>query len=186
MYYFIVSLLWRALQVELKSGTYDNEEYFSRLISCEKEWRSFLYEGYVPFRYAAVNMIITHPNHVTIPSIPNSQYYLLRNLDLTIVTNDNDCLYVYAKLPRFLFWAPIYSPYISAASLIDMRGGYFDSLEQPYEPSIMGFLPNRIIQINNLNTELSPQQEASTLANINKDKDGFEKSEAGRLFKSQE
>lgn len=140
----------------------------------------------MPFRYAAVNMIITHPNHVTIPSIPNSQYYLLRNLDLTIVTNDNDCLYVYAKLPRFLFWAPIYSPYISAASLIDMRGGYFDSLEQPYEPSIMGFLPNRIIQINNLNTELSPQQEASTLANINKDKDGFEKSEAGRLFKSQE
>lgn len=53
--------------------------------------------------------------------------------------------------------------HISPASLIDMRGGYFDSLEPPHEPVIMGLLPNRVIQINNLSTEHSPQQEASTL-----------------------
>ena len=51
LYYFIVSLLWRALHVEINSKTYDKEAYYSQLLACEKQWRSFLNDGYVPHQF---------------------------------------------------------------------------------------------------------------------------------------
>jgi hypothetical protein len=184
LYYFILSLLWRALKVEIQSGTYVNEGYYQQLLACEKQWRSFLNDGYIPYQFRDVFMMITHPGHLDIPTLAGTQYYLLRNLDLTIITNKRNYVYVYAKLPRFLFWAPIFTHHFSDASFINMQGGNFNSLDLPTDPVINGFIPNRIEEINRLNTQLSPQQEEATLSKILKDQDGFLASEAGRLMQS--
>jgi len=184
LYYFITSLLWRALQVELPKEVYRNENYYPQMLACEKQWRSFLSEGYIPYQFPEAYMMVLHPNQIDIPGLPFTQYYLMRNLDQTVVTNDSGCVYIYAKLPRFLFWAPLSSYHSSPANLIDMRGGYLNSLNLPTDRVINGFIPNRIAEISRLNNQLSPQQEEATLAQIKKDRDGFLASEAGRLIQS--
>jgi hypothetical protein len=181
LYYFIVSLLWRALQVEIRSGKYTSEPYYPQMVTCEKQWRSFLKDGYVPQQYKDIFMMVTHPNQLTIPGLAFTQYYLMRNLDLTIVTDDRGSVYVYAKLPRFLFWAPLITRHFSHVNLIDPQGSHFDTFEPPEDPFMLGFIPNRIRQINEMQPELSPQQEAATLARIRRDPEGFLSSEAGQL-----
>lgn len=184
LYYFIISVLWRALQVELTKNVYYNEPYYNQMIACEKQWRSFLYEGYVPYQFRDAFMMVTHPNQIEIPGLPSTQYYLMRNLDLTIVTNDRGCVYIYFKLPRFLFWAPLSTQYFSSVNLIDMEGGYYNSYDIPTDPVINGFIPNRIKLINGFKGQLSPQQENATTLQIEKDYEGFFSSEAGQLIRN--
>lgn len=182
LYYFIVSCLWRALKVEISKETYHCEPYYNKMLACEQQWRYFLNEGYIPYHFPEIYMMVVHHNQMDIPSLPGTQYYLMRNLDLTIVTNDYGCVYIYGKLPRFLFWATIISNQTSPANLVDIQGGYYNSFNIPTDRVINGFIRNRIEQINNLNSQLSEQQENATISQIEKDRNGFLFSEAGQLI----
>ena len=125
LYYFIMSVLWRTLLLQLELDNIKKQPFYKMLLDCEKEWRLFLSDGYIPNKYIHVFMLIIHPDSIITPNLKSSQYYLLRTLDSTIVTNNNGLIYVYAKLPGFVFWAPIISPYSSSANQIDIMGGHF-------------------------------------------------------------
>jgi hypothetical protein len=135
----MISLLWCALKVEASKDIYYSESYYPLMLACEKQWRSFLNEGYVPFQFLETYMVV-HPDQLIIPRLAGTQNYLMRNLDLTVVTNDRGGVYFYAKLPRFLFWTPLSSSHSSPANLIDMRGGHYDSSNIPTDPVINGFI----------------------------------------------
>ena len=59
LYYFLLSMIYRALLLELDTGLYQKDRYYGLLLEAAEEWRLFLSNGSRPKRFDEVNLFFT-------------------------------------------------------------------------------------------------------------------------------
>jgi hypothetical protein len=106
LFYFLVSVLWRALQDEWAEVP-PGHPFRARLELAEQEWRTFLLGGPVPPTFNDLHLFLTDVS-VQEDSQPvvNFNRYFARAVDHTIASSQRQC-FVYAKFARFIAFAGV-------------------------------------------------------------------------------
>jgi len=101
LFYFLVSILWRALQDDWGEIGPDHP-FQSCLELAEYEWRSYLLGGSLPLTYNDVHLFLTDIG-IQNESQPvvNFNRYFTRSIDHTVAKGATGCV-VYAKFARFI------------------------------------------------------------------------------------
>lgn len=181
LYYFTISLLWRALIMNIDEPQIINEPYRIDLLIAYDEWKSFLKDYKFPLTYKNCYIFLTDRVDSANTNIQGADFYLTRALDATIISNpENTYVAVYAKFSRFIFWSVIRGE--NESNLLTLKinpiSGKINN-PQTLDDDMVGFLINRIKQIENL-PKASEKQQEQILKDINKDMDGFLKSDLGQ------
>lgn len=107
LFYFSVSFLWRILIMELEySNDIKTKWFYNNLLEAEEKWRLFLNSYSYPSEFDRFYLHLTEK--VADHNLPfgGVDYYFTRQLDATIVFDDNeDFLAVYGKFLKHAFWA---------------------------------------------------------------------------------
>ncbi len=177
-YAFIVSVLWRVVQLEKTKG-FRNLTLTERntIKNCDKKWSEFLRNERSAsqlnnvYAYVCGERIANHNF-----GIPDSDYYMTRAIDCTIIySNRGSYLAVYAKFGRFFFWSVLNGRggHKLTENRIEFKPGRFHFPKSLVENNFGNFLFNRITQINTIGYKLSPNQENVVLEEMKKHLDPY-------------
>jgi hypothetical protein len=105
LFYFTVSILWRALLMNIEHPNVSKQSYIKTLHEVEEEWRLFLRDLKYPNTYNRFYLFFTDRVKSHNFGVEGVDYYMSRSLDATIADNENQTfLGVYVKFLRFVFW----------------------------------------------------------------------------------
>ncbi|KAF0131823.1 MAG: hypothetical protein FD155_347 [Bacteroidetes bacterium] len=182
LFYFSVSLLWRALLININHPNVVVQPFLPLLKEAENEWKLFLKDYKFPMTHNRSYLFFT--DRIIAHNIETAgvDYYMTRALDATIVSNQNETFVaVYAKFLRFIFWGILKGGdevKISDLKINPLTGEL--RIPQKFEDGTMtSFFMSRIKELENL-PKPSEKQQDKILDEILKDKEGFLKSDAGQ------
>jgi hypothetical protein len=102
--YFVVSLLWRALQRERNEAADLPERPNLQFAEAQAEWREFLLGRTALQRFPQFHLFIADIAVANPPGVPNFNLYCARAFDATFFELEGRC-YVVSKFARFFFVA---------------------------------------------------------------------------------
>lgn len=100
--YFIVSLLWRALQKNLQEARDMGYEFVAEIEKAETEWRQFLLGRRTLDRFDHFHVFVADLSVGNPPGVPKFNLYCSRAFDATFFDLEERC-YVVVKFARFFF-----------------------------------------------------------------------------------
>lgn len=144
LYYFLLSVLWRALQDGLPRLPGDHP-YLQRLLLAEYEWRAYLMGGPVPPTCRDVHLFLADIG-TTGESQPvvNFSRYFARTVDHTIGWSGKHC-FVYVNFTRFLVFGNVggLDPALLVGTGVLPAGSTLTLPQQMLDPSVGEFLIDR-------------------------------------------
>lgn len=72
-----------------------------------EEWRKYLSEGEIPYRFSEIYIMPITPDCFNLPPIYEIDSYILRDFDTELFIHDDSNVAYFCKAPRFFFWATI-------------------------------------------------------------------------------
>jgi hypothetical protein len=182
--YFIISMLWRVILVELESPSVTDKR-LDFLSEVAEEWRGFLVNSKYPGNYNDLNILLTDrlTRHTT--EAQNADLYMSRYIDATIIINeDYSSVGVYVKFLRFMFWSVLRgSPTVGKNIKVQFTPNKL-ILPQAVTDNFFGnFIFNRIKEIDN-GPAVSAVQERLIFEEIQKNETNFWDTDAGRSMKN--
>ena len=182
LYYFVISLLWRILVVELQVSSCYKYPQYPIWVNCEEEWRNFLFKNKPPLRFYNIHLQF-HGGFVVNNStdLKDINNYFLRQCDCTIVHGNVSAIYF--KIPRFTFWGSIEGIDESkmVGSKIDHFGGIITTNQYFSEDNLCSFLYDRLKIMEELENNITQNQIDKIKHNYKYNVPNFKDSDAYRV-----
>ena len=181
--YFIISLLWRVLLVQLKHPNVIPDKRLDFLTDVESEWKNFLSKGVYPWLHNDLNVFLTDRISSHNTNGINNDLYFSRMIDATIITNEKGTkVAVYAKFLRFIFWSVVKGdPNDCKDTKINFIKGTLTTPQLVRDDFFGGFLRNRVEEIDNM-PEPSEIQKIKIQEETFKKENDFWNTDAGKAM----
>jgi hypothetical protein len=147
LHYFLVSILWRILVINLDQDSPSIKVFDNKLKLVEKEWRNYLLSQQKTIEKDIHLFITDILSNFKVP-VKKFNLYMARGIDATIAVSRNDCL-IYGKFARFCIFCYI-TPYDSSKWINTkiINGDGIISIPQKILDGRIGeFLVNRVRQV---------------------------------------
>ncbi len=142
--YFLVSVLWRVLQRELRDVN-AGHWYRPFVLQAEAEWRQYLLSGAVPTTFNDIHLFLTDMGNTGEPQpVVNLNRYMTRAVDGAIASSRSQC-FVFTKFSRFLLFGAVtpFDPALFINTKIDFKAGTLSIPQELREGSVGEFLLDR-------------------------------------------
>lgn len=164
---FLVSLLWRVLQLGIPTALKEKDPYLEDMHCAEEEWRRFLLGRQPLVRFADIHLFVGDLSDESPPGAASFSTYSTRALDGVVIT-DTLPRFVYAKIARFMCVGML-SPYDQnkwVGTLISEKSGSLSSPQSILDVEFGRFLYTRARAMNNFETRLSEVQRGVIASHI--------------------
>ncbi|MEP1026858.1 MAG: hypothetical protein ABJG68_11685 [Crocinitomicaceae bacterium] len=180
--YFTISVLWRVLLDQLEHPTISNPK-LDFLNDVQEEWKGFLANSIYPINYDNINVMLTDRIISQTPKQRNSDLYMSRVIDATIITND-DCstVAVYVKFLRFIFWSVVKGNPTNGKNIkLNFSKSKLTLPQSITDGFFGGFIYNRIKEID-AKSKISDSQQQKIVDEIVKNELDFFNSDAAKAM----
>jgi hypothetical protein len=182
--YFMVSVFWRVLLDQIEHPT-SNIPELKFLNEIESEWKDYLANNKYPVNYDNLNIFVTDRISSSVSGLKNSDIYLSRMIDATIVVNkDYSTVAVYVKFLRFIMWSVVKGNPTNGKNInISFSPGKLKLPQSVNDEFLGGFLTNRIKMIDD-GPKVSEEQLKKIAAEIEKNEKDFFNSDTYKSLKN--